>query len=398
MRIIPAHAGFTRQRRTVPQGGRDHPRTRGVYHVGSQADELVGGSSPHTRGLLGRDVNYIEVCRIIPAHAGFTTRTRARGPHCRDHPRTRGVYTAPARPAAPQPGSSPHTRGLPVLAGEGHGSCRIIPAHAGFTAQAGTRCRGHRDHPRTRGVYLRRWGPPSCCSGSSPHTRGLHGGPGATGPGHGIIPAHAGFTASPGPHPDWPGDHPRTRGVYAEMLIGGSPLAGSSPHTRGLPMRAIAGCRGLADHPRTRGVYRTTRPLPGPTTGSSPHTRGLPALGEGQHEQGGIIPAHAGFTARRRADGRSRSDHPRTRGVYSPVRSARTWAGGSSPHTRGLPTSVQACGLYPGSSPHTRGLPSASSGAARPARIIPAHAGFTTWGRGSGAGTADHPRTRGVYQ
>ena len=171
--IIPAHAGFTREGGRGGRSRRDHPRTRGVYHVGSQADELVGGSSPHTRGLLGRDVNYIEVCRIIPAHAGFTTRTRARGPHCRDHPRTRGVYTAPARPAAPQPGSSPHTRGLPVLAGEGHGSCRIIPAHAGFTAQAGTRCRGHRDHPRTRGVYRRADAGQSASPGSSPHTRGL---------------------------------------------------------------------------------------------------------------------------------------------------------------------------------------------------------------------------------
>ena len=131
--IIPAHAGFTyraaRRRKARP----DHPRTRGVYWAARALPPGTVGSSPHTRGLHGRASPAPPVVRIIPAHAGFTRRpggdglypqgssphTRGlqatwrgwplssgiipahagftRGPgsprcHARDHPRTRGVY------------------------------------------------------------------------------------------------------------------------------------------------------------------------------------------------------------------------------------------------------------------------------------------------------------------
>ena len=218
--------------------------------------------------------------RIIPAHAGFTTPRMRPGAACTDHPRTRGVYY--------------------LSATLGEGGERIIPAHAGFTSRL-------RDRLEAAG-------------GSSPHTRGLHPFPGGRLQGLRIIPAHAGFTDSQA--------RPRS---------------------------------GWQDHPRTRGVYQTVRRIMPGVAGSSPHTRGLPVPRGGDGPGLRIIPAHAGFTRAAGAPGAGRRDHPRTRGVYRPVCRWVTWCAGSSPHTRGL---LQ---VY-GNSMVNKG-------------IIPAHAGFTShWG------------------
>ena len=133
LRIIPAHAGFTHTRVGLSVGIQDHPRTRGVYpHVGVLGDPEPG-SSPHTRGLLLTDFNGAMGTRIIPAHAGFT-RKRLKGPHApRDHPRTRGVYPTWPLVEGCRSGSSPHTRGLHDKTLTDFDKRRIIPAHAGFT-------------------------------------------------------------------------------------------------------------------------------------------------------------------------------------------------------------------------------------------------------------------------
>ena len=275
-------------------------------------------------------------------------------------------------------GSSPHTRGLlPRVRRGGHG-CRIIPAHAGFTGHAHHPPIMYEDHPRTRGVY-HLWPRGGFVSGgSSPHTRGLHplGDPRRLM--QRIIPAHAGFTGHAHHPPIMYEDHPRTRGVYHLWPRGGFVSGGSSPHTRGL----------------------------------------LDAVPDGVL-QGGIIPAHAGFTDGGRGVGCPRPDHPRTRGVYS--RSIRSWASrrGSSPHTRGLrrpgpgrrPRSrdhPRTRGVYTsssstwaaalGSSPHTRGLHEECPGNPDATGIIPAHAGFTDAVVNWLTNPKDHPRTRGVYE
>ncbi len=116
MGIIPAYAGSTPHRSCARRAPRDHPRIRGehstdVYHPGE-----VEGSSPHTRGA--------------PARAGRGTarpsdHPRIRGEHpngCIRRRRGRGIIPAYAgstrdmwmwRPQ--RPGSSPHTRGAPLL-------------------------------------------------------------------------------------------------------------------------------------------------------------------------------------------------------------------------------------------------------------------------------------------
>ena len=174
--------------------GGDHPRTRGVYFEGVVEHGGSGGSSPHTRGLPILTRVCIVMGGIIPAHAGFTPSVAFPTALGWDHPRTRGVYAARATPTRRSPGSSPHTRGLPVGGLVHVGDPGIIPAHAGFTPPARAHTPGSR--------------------GSSPHTRGLRlqlpqGRP------HGrIIPAHAGFTTPGSLSRTAPADHPRTRGVY----------------------------------------------------------------------------------------------------------------------------------------------------------------------------------------
>ena len=255
----------------------------------------MGGSSPHTRGLLPDVVGAVAVGGIIPAHAGFTARCPCRVWWRGDHPRTRGVYARSDTAAAPDRGSSPHTRGLLAVHVHVAGAGGIIPAHAGFTRLPAPRSARPGDHPRTRGVYVARAFRRRATVGSSPHTRGLRESlpyPRRRGR---IIPAHAGFTPPAPPGPPALPDHPRTRGVYAPGA-----------------MRVVT------------------------TSGSSPHTRGLHG-GRGPAGAGGrIIPAHAGFTPRWWGTRAGVSDHPRTRGVYYKYETEGTYTYGSSPHTRGL--------------------------------------------------------------
>ena len=175
LRIIPAYAGSTGDRMQArgPHPGssphtrgarsscrrprlplRDHPRIRGE-HVVSQAPNLYGG-------------------RIIPAYAGSTPETIGwDGLVIGSSPHTRGARTSVLVYFDGHEGSSPHTRGALTKAayhdarGEDHPRIRgehsaepakkhmaigIIPAYAGST------------HSASSGLSLTR--------GSSPHTRG----------------------------------------------------------------------------------------------------------------------------------------------------------------------------------------------------------------------------------
>ena len=171
--IIPAHAGFTAGILYVRDRRKDHPRTRGVYPSGSVGAGQAAGSSPHTRGLLVPLLPREAGPRIIPAHAGFTSRRTLACPASGDHPRTRGVYMKSTQNHLTLAGSSPHTRGLLCALTPSPMQEGIIPAHAGFTERLRTELRRAQDHPRTRGVYgLPKFGG-GVLGGSSPHTRGL---------------------------------------------------------------------------------------------------------------------------------------------------------------------------------------------------------------------------------
>ena len=92
----------------------------------------------------------------------------------RDHPRSRGVYVRGAFGRVRSTGSSPLARGLREERPRLSVEERIIPARAGFTGGLGSGFVIPKDHPRSRGVYV-----PD--AGDDRHETG-------------IIPARAGFT------------------------------------------------------------------------------------------------------------------------------------------------------------------------------------------------------------
>ena len=253
----------------------------------------------------------------------------------------------------------------------------IIPARAGFTLLSHSSCLARPDHPRSRGVYDGRDLASQLGPGSSPLARGLHP-TGSRGQVHvRIIPARAGFTADIYHFPFSGADHPRSRGVYSFTRPGDSKMAGSSPLARGLRCprssphqsgRIIPARAGFThfrrpradvhwDHPRSRGVYAIVVVGPRAQVGSSPLARGLLLGTKGTCSRGRIIPARAGFTADHAKHGLAKGDHPRSRGVYAPGPAGQKWVPGSSPLARGLRVSVRAAWKVRG--------------------IIPARAGFT---------------------
>ena len=192
----------------------DHPRSRGVYELQSASPPSYTGSSPLARGLRVISAGRISTPRIIPARAGFTCGTHPRPCSRWDHPRSRGVYRRSSWPRTSGNGSSPLARGLPDIRISRGGGRGIIPARAGFTGQVGFHLGVLKDHPRSRGVYANIDVEALAAAGSSPLARGLPGASGGGGPGHRIIPARAGFTPSPCCATARAWDHPRSRGVY----------------------------------------------------------------------------------------------------------------------------------------------------------------------------------------
>ena len=193
-RIIPARAGFTSGRLPQEAAGQDHPRSRGVYHQRPRHRHAPLGSSPLARGLRGG----------LGRHVSGSP----------DHPRSRGVYGPSSRNRRRRGGSSPLARGL-LLRPEGVGlQGGIIPARAGFTGGAGARPGLAPDHPRSRGVYGIVSQSSSVEVGSSPLARGLRADAFARRALCGIIPARAGFTRRGPDHQGHHRDHPRSRGVY----------------------------------------------------------------------------------------------------------------------------------------------------------------------------------------
>ena len=173
---------------------RDHPRSRGVYDNEASESGVCDGSSPLARGLLGEKVTALQNERIIPARAGFTGLIALNRANFKDHPRSRGVYHVGRRPGIVEPGSSPLARGLRAAQHPLQDAVRIIPARAGFTVNWSVRASCPQDHPRSRGVYRAILLKLLPSLGSSPLARGLlllvaaRAGP------RRIIPARAGFT------------------------------------------------------------------------------------------------------------------------------------------------------------------------------------------------------------
>ena len=237
------------------------------------------------------------------------------------------------------------------------GTSRLIPAHAGKTQLPPIVARSLAAHPRSRGENLFPITPLRLTEGSSPLTRGkldrlsrnaLH---------LGLIPAHAGKTATNLAKAAQAAAHPRSRGENGHGGHGGWSFQGSSPLTRGKPRRtnvhtvpgrlipAHAGktwsrpsTRTVAwAHPRSRGENAHTWSTYSSEYGSSPLTRGKH---DGIHSllvHDRLIPAHAGKTRRWKRKLVPTPAHPRSRGENVDGRGLLGSNEGSSPLTRGKP-------------------------------------------------------------
>ena len=156
----------------------------------------------------------------------------------------------------------------------------------------------------------------------------------------------------------------------------------------GLPHRIIPARAGFTarrtsspsrprDHPRACGVYGAFRAPSRPSSGSSPRVRGLRSPPKKTPTQARIIPARAGFTVTTNRGDTQTGDHPRACGVYT----------GENPLDSG----------QEGSSPRVRGLRTGGPRVYECARIIPARAGFTAPTATPCSAPTDHPRACGVY-
>ena len=156
--------------------------------------DIWGGSSPLTRGKLKRLELGERSDGLIPAHAGKTHISLLESGESWAHPRSRGENWARASPRSSAWGSSPLTRGkLPPSTRPGR-RARLIPAHAGKTPAAHMHVHVRQAHPRSRGENQGEYETYSPERGSSPLTRGKHGGGHVSSFRLGLIPAHAGKT------------------------------------------------------------------------------------------------------------------------------------------------------------------------------------------------------------
>ena len=189
--------------------------------------------------------------------------------------------------------------------------------------------------------------------------------------------------------------HPRSRGENASSSRMYQKLAGSSPLTRGKPLKNLNASLGrrlipahagktvdrrqclpaVRAHPRSRGENkRVLRHITG-SQGSSPLTRGKHLNPSLPCRLTRLIPAHAGKTLRARGWLASRKAHPRSRGENARKAHQTQPCNGSSPLTRGKRSRYS----------HSSGLP----------RLIPAHAGKTFCVTSRGSSLWAHPRSRG---
>ena len=232
-RLIPAHAGKTLRRSKIPLSTWAHPRSRGENGVSSIDAGSSWGSSPLTRGKRVAGVTSVSAGGLIPAHAGKTSPARAWRRPTGAHPRSRGENTGTKKPTTRVLGSSPLTRGKRTLTARANLLWGLIPAHAGKTSHTlNTPClRGA--HPRSRGENVTYPCVRTASGGSSPLTRGKPVRDGVGAHKRGLIPAHAGKTCCRSLLWSSFWAHPRSRGENWARWRWIGRVEGSSPLTRG---------------------------------------------------------------------------------------------------------------------------------------------------------------------
>ena len=158
-------------------------------------------------------------------------------------------------------GSSPLTRGKPLLPLDPCGASRLIPAHAGKTIGGSLSPLPMTAHPRSRGENLSPSSWSHCRRGSSPLTRGKRIAKIAKRALGRLIPAHAGKTISSSRMYQNDAAHPRSRGENGDALIAAVNPTGSSPLTRGKLIAYTHALRQVRLIPAHAGKTRTDQSI-----------------------------------------------------------------------------------------------------------------------------------------
>ena len=253
--LIPALAGTTRSAPTTSGRSRAHPRVGGDDVTYDDFWSGHVGSSPRWRGRLERPVHRQCWNGLIPALAGTTSPSLARGGASWAHPRVGGDDWSRAWKHSASAGSSPRWRGQPIVQCASQFRAGLIPALAGTTVHPDATLRVLRAHPRVGGddpFRFRFW---FSAEGSSPRWRGRHRLGSCRGSCRGLIPALAGTTTG------------RCRGdacAGAHLRVGGDDVTVEVP------------CGVLWAHPRVGGDDQPHRSTITVCRGSSPRWRGRP--------------------------------------------------------------------------------------------------------------------------
>ena len=211
----------------------DHPRACGANSGQPQTGGDDFGSSPRMRGKPAARSRRVMRVRIIPAHAGQTSAAARAGWSRPDHPRACGANVLTLHLHHAASGSSPRMRGKRQMATLMSSTQRIIPAHAGQTSRRNSSCYRQPDHPRACGANVISGRLRHASGGSSPRMRGkLHQVQRATYADR-IIPAHAGQTPPDSPPVVFHPDHPRACGANVIHVQSALIASGSSPRMRG---------------------------------------------------------------------------------------------------------------------------------------------------------------------
>ena len=131
--LIPTHAGKTWTGAWAWLHRRAHPHSRGENQNGEDTTSPRKGSSPLTRGKPWTGRRSTRLRGLIPTHAGKTSRSCSRAARRGAHPHSRGENGYGRRFHLRPRGSSPLTRGKlgrALTSNAGHG---LIPTHAGKT-------------------------------------------------------------------------------------------------------------------------------------------------------------------------------------------------------------------------------------------------------------------------
>ena len=232
-RFIPAYTGNSRHLLPTRVRGTVHPRVHGELPASSAICWSFSGSSPRTRGTR-IDAGATDRCdRFIPAYTGNSASRRPPGCRSAVHPRVHGELNVLRKTDRPRTGSSPRTRGTHADRRRLAYPRRFIPAYTGNSRGSRPGRPSPPVHPRVHGELRPGIGRADGWGGSSPRTRGTPILCDRYPLWCRFIPAYTGNSSRSLPHRSSPTVHPRVHGELEKKEILISTRYGSSPRTRG---------------------------------------------------------------------------------------------------------------------------------------------------------------------